>query len=71
MIKHNSPYLGIKYLDKENEQLYVVLFTEDNYGTIVYSTVTNNPKLAFGVTGDFDEDSFEFLPPEQGVRISN
>ena len=71
MVKHNEPYLGVKTLDEKEEQKYVVLFTDDNYGTIVYSTITDNPKLKFGVTGDFDEETFEFLPPEQGIRISN
>lgn len=69
MVKHNAPYLGVKNLD--NNDKYVVLFTDDNYGVIVYSTIQDNPKLAFGVMGDFDEASFDFLPPEENVRINN
>jgi hypothetical protein len=64
----NYPYLGKCTI---NGKSYVVLFTEEEYGTIVMSEFTDNPKLKFGTIGKFNEDMFEILPPDVCVRLSN
>lgn len=65
---HNYPYLGKKEIDG---RIYVVLFSEENYGTVILSEIKDNPSLAFGAIGDYDEDSFEYLSPEEQVSIHN
>lgn len=35
------------------------------------SEITDNPDVMFGVIGDFDEDTFEVLPPDVRVIMSN
>lgn len=68
MEEKKYPYLGKKsYNGKE----YVVMFTEEDYGVVVMSEVTNVEQLQFGKTGDFDEKLFEYLEPERCVRLSN
>ena len=62
------PYLGIKELE-ENVN-YVVLFTEPDHGVVVMSN-SNTESIKFGTIGDFDENDFNLLPPEQCVRLSN
>lgn len=63
----NYPYLG-QHKDNEN---VVVFFVEPDYGVVVLSNVTDNPNLAFGKLGDFDESYFNFLSPEQQISIHN
>lgn len=62
------PYLAKNTIDGKN---YVVLFSEENYGTILLSEINDNPNLVFGKIGDFDEDSFEILSPEMQISIHN
>ena len=61
------PYLGRAY---ENEKMYVVLFLEKNYGVVVLNE-TNNSQYNFGTLNEFDESKFDYLPPEECVRLSN
>lgn len=61
------PYLGKKYV---NEKPYVVMFTGENEGTVV-ANETDSDEIRFGMHGDFEEDDFELLPPEECVRLSN
>lgn len=68
MEEKKYPYLG-KRTYKDDE--YVVMFTDDNYGVVVMSNVTSVSELKFGQMGEFDESSFEYLTPEQCVRLSN
>lgn len=62
------PYLAKNVID---DKTYVVLFSEENYGTIVMSEIDNNVKLSFGTIGDFDESVFEILPPDIQVSMHN
>lgn len=62
------PYLG-KREYKGHE--YVILFTEEDYGVIVMSNITDVEELQFGKTGDFDETMFTPLETERCVRLSN
>lgn len=66
--KKKYPYLAKNTI---NEKSYVVFFSEENYGTVVMSEITDNPDVMFGVIGDFDEDTFEVLPPDVRVIMSN
>lgn len=68
MSKHKYPYLASKEF---NGQQYVVLFSEENYGTVVMSRITDNPELAFGAIGDYDEDLFEIIPDGKLIFITN
>lgn len=68
MAEKNYPYLAKNTIDGKS---YVVFFSEENYGTVVMSEITNNPNLAFGAIGDFDENVFEVLDPEIQVSIHN
>lgn len=67
-MEEKYPYLGITNINGQN---CVVLFSSENYGTVVMSEVDNNPEYAFGSINDFDEKDFEFLDPETAVRINN
>lgn len=62
------PYLG-KRTYKGSD--YVIMFTEENYGVVVMSDIQDNEALQFGKMGDFSEEMFELLPPDQCVRLSN
>lgn len=62
------PYLAKK---EYKGQIYVVLFSEENYGTIVMSSITDEPELAFGAIGDYDEDSFDVIPDGQLIFMTN
>ena len=62
------PYLA---KNSYNGKEYVVLFSEPDRGTIIMSEITDNPKLKFGVIGNFAEEIFEVLDKEVCVRISN
>lgn len=68
MEEKNYPYLG-KREYKGSE--YVILFTEEDYGVVVMSDITDVEDLQFGKTGDFDESMFTYLEPERCVRLSN
>lgn len=68
MAEKNYPYLAKNTIDGKS---YVVFFSEENYGTVVMSEITDNPNLAFGAIGDFDENVFEVLDPEIQVSIHN
>ena len=61
------PYLGINYID---EKPYVVLFTEEEHGVVVMNS-TESDTIKFGYIGNFDEEKFEKLPPDQCVRLNN
>ena len=61
------PYLGRNYIDGKP---YVVLFTDEETGVVVMNE-TNSPDIKFGKIGQFDENSFELLPPDECVRINN
>lgn len=68
MENKNYPYLAKNTVDGKS---YVVFFSEENYGTVVMSEITDNPDIAFGAIGDFDENVFEVLEPEVQVSIHN
>lgn len=68
MEERNYPYLA---KNTYNGQDYVVLFSEPDRGTIVMSDITDNPKLKFGVIGNFAEEIFEVLDKDVCVRINN
>ena len=61
------PYLGRNYI---NGKPYVVLFTEEEKGVVVMNE-TDSQEIVFGTIGSFDENSFELLPPDECVRLSN
>lgn len=61
------PYLGINYID---EKPYVVLFTDEEQGVVVMNETTSDT-IKFGYIGNFDENQFEMLPPDQCVRLNN
>ena len=61
------PYLGINHI---NDKPYVVLFTEEEKGVVVMNE-TDSETIKFGYIGNFDEDKFEILPPDQCVRLNN
>ena len=61
------PYLGRNYVDGKP---YVVLFTGEETGVVVMNE-TNSDDIKFGAIGNFDENSFELLPPSECVRINN
>lgn len=67
-MKSKYPYLASKEV---NGQQYVVLFSEENYGTVVMSRITDNPELAFGAIGDYDENSFEIVPNGKLIFMTN
>ena len=62
------PYLAKNIVEGKT---YVVLFSEENYGTVLMSEIEDKPNLAFGAIGDFDEDVFETLPSDVQVSIHN
>lgn len=61
------PYLGRNYI---NGKPYVVLFIEEETGVVVMNA-TDSQEIVFGSLGNFDENSFELLPPDECVRINN
>ena len=61
------PYLGRNFIDGK---AYVVLFSEEDMGTVVMNE-TNSRRIKFGTYGSFDESAFEFLPPNECVRLNN
>lgn len=68
MAEKNYPYLAKNTIDGKS---YVVFFSEENYETVVMSEITDNPDIALGAIGDFDENVFEVLDPEIQVSIHN
>ena len=68
MIEKEYPYLAKNTV---GDKTYVVFFSEENYGTVVMSEITDNPDIALGAIGDFDENVFEVLDPEIQVSIHN
>ena len=68
MIEIEYPYLAKNTV---GDKTYVVFFSEENYGTVVMSEITDNPDIALGAIGDFDENVFEVLDPEIQVSIHN
>lgn len=66
-MEEKYPYLGIKQIEDKS---YVVLFTEEDRGVVVMNT-THSDKIKFGMIGNFDENEFELLPPDQCVRLNN
>lgn len=61
------PYLGRNYVQGKP---YVVLFTEPDHGVVVVNE-TESQNIKFGAIMDFDENSFELLPPDEVVRLNN
>lgn len=68
MTEREYPYLAKNIV---GDKTYVVFFSEENYGTVVMSEITDNPDIALGAIGDFDENIFEVLDPEIQVSIHN
>lgn len=68
MIEKEYPYLAKNTV---GDKTYVVFFSDENYGTVVMSEITDNPDIALGAIGDFDENIFEVLDPEIQVSIHN
>lgn len=68
MNEREYPYLAKNTV---GDKTYVVFFSEENYGTVVMSEITDNPDVALGAIGDFDENIFEVLDPEIQVSIHN
>lgn len=68
MNEREYPYLAKNTV---GDKTYVVFFSAENYGTVVMSEITDNPDIALGAIGDFDENVFEVLNPEIQVSIHN
>ena len=68
MTEREYPYLAKNTV---GDKTYVVFFSAENYGTVVMSEITDNPDIALGAIGDFDENVFEVLDPEIQVSIHN
>ena len=68
MSEREYPYLAKNTVGNKT---YVVFFSEENYGMVVMSEITDNPDIALGAIGDFDENIFEVLDPEIQVSIHN
>lgn len=68
MEEKKYPYLGRR--DYKGHE-YVIMFTEEDYGVVVMSDVTDVEQIQFGKTGDFDESMFTYLESERCVRLSN
>ena len=68
MSEREYPYLAKNTV---GDKTYVVFFSAENYGTVVMSEITDNPDIALGAIGDFDENVFEVLNPEIQVSIHN
>lgn len=68
MSEREYPYLAKNTV---GDKTYVVFFSAENYGTVVMSEITDNPDIALGAIGDFDENVFEILNPEIQVSIHN
>lgn len=68
MSEKEYPYLAKNTV---GDKTYVVFFSEENYGTVVMSEIIDNPDIALGAIGDFDENVFEVLDPEIQVSIHN
>ena len=68
MAEKEYPYLAKNTV---GDKTYVVFFSEENYGTVVMSEIIDNPDIALGAIGDFDENIFEVLDPEIQVSIHN
>lgn len=61
------PYLGRHFI---NDKPYVVLFLGEETGVVVVDE-TEGDSIKFGQYGNFDENVFELLPPDEVVRLSN
>lgn len=61
------PYLGRK---RVGDKQYVVMFVEEDYGVVVLND-TEDEDVTFGELGEFNEELFELLPPEECVRLQN
>ena len=68
MSEREYPYLAKNTV---GDKTYVVFFSAENYRTVVMSEITDNPDIALGAIGDFDENVFEVLNPEIQVSIHN
>lgn len=62
------PYLGITSVEGKN---CVVLFSSENYGTVVMSEMEDKPEYQFGLISEFNENEFEYLDTELVIRINN
>ncbi|MEE3384726.1 MAG: hypothetical protein VZR36_06530 [Prevotella sp.] len=61
------PFLAKNHI---NGKPYVVLFTEPETGVVVVNE-TDSENIKFGTIGNFDENSFELLSPDEVVRLNN
>ena len=62
------PYLGKNYI---GDKPYVVMFESPGRGMVLVNE-TDGERIKFGkIYEDLDEDSFEFLPPEEFVTLNN
>ena len=68
MTEREYPYLAKNTV---GDKTYVVFFSEENYGTVVMSEIIDNPDIALGAIGDFDENVFEVLDTEVKGSINN
>ena len=68
LVEKEYPYLAKNTV---GDKTYVVFFSEENYGMVVMSEITDNADITLGVIGDFDENVFEVLAPEIQVSIHN
>lgn len=68
MNEKEYPYLAKNTV---GDKTYVVFFSEENYGMVVMSEINDNPDIALGAIGDFDENIFEVLGTEIQVSIHN
>lgn len=68
MNEKEYPYLAKNTV---GDKTYVVFFSEENYGMVVMSEINDNPDIALGAIGDFNENIFEVLDPEIQVSIHN
>lgn len=66
-MERQYPYLGLGSIDNKN---YVVLFLKEDEGVVVMNE-TDSEEIRFGMYGNFAEEAFEFLSPDQCVRLSN
>lgn len=62
------PYLAKQVI---KDKTIVVLFSEKNYGTVVYSEIKDDPSYAFGAINEFEERKFEILPEDEQISIHN
>ena len=66
MNERKYPYLAKNTV---GDKTYVVFFSEENYGTVVMSEITDNSDIALEAIGDVDESVFEVLSRDIQVSV--